>query len=70
MPSQYAGIDPFFQVRRADRLYSGKISIYKRDWNFWGMSPVLSVIYTDNVSNIPIWQFHRLQGQLGVTKQF
>ena len=70
MPSQYSGIDPFFQVRRADRLYSGKISIYKRDWNFWGMSPVLSVIYTDNVSNIPIWQFHRLQGQLGVTKQF
>ena len=69
-PSYFSGLDPFFQVRRADMLYSGKVSTYKRDWNFAGFSPVLSVLYTDNMSNIPIWKFHRVQGQLGVTKQF
>lgn len=69
-PSYYSGIDPIFQVRRSDRLYSGTISVYKRDWNFAGISPVISLIYTDNVSNIAIWRFHRLQAQFGATKQF
>ena len=33
-------------------------------------SPVVSVIYTANISNEAIFQFHRVQMQLGVTKQF
>jgi outer membrane protein len=68
--SYYSGLDPFFAMRRTDRLYAGRLSLYKRDWNFWGFSPVLSLLYTDNRSNIPIYKFHRLQAQLGVTKQF
>lgn len=69
-PSYYSGLDPFFAVRRNDLLYEGKISLYKRDWNFWGFSPVLTVLYAANRSNIPIYKFHRTQAQIGVTKQF
>jgi hypothetical protein len=68
--SPYSGIDPFFLTRRTDRLYAAKLSLYKRDWNYAGFSPVLSLLYTNNVSNIPIYKFHRIQAQLGVTKQF
>lgn len=68
--SKYFGPDPFFLTKRQDRLYAGKISVYKRDWNFWGFSPVATLLYTDNVSNVPIYRFHRVQFQLGLTKQF
>ena len=68
--SKYSGIDPFFLTRRTDRLYAAKISAYKRDWNFFGFSPVATLLYTNNVSNIPLDRFHRIQFQLGFTKQF
>jgi outer membrane protein len=66
----WSGVDPLFGVRRLDRLYGGKIAAYKRDWEVLGFSPVLSVTYTDNRSNIPIYKFHRIQAQIGVTRQF
>jgi hypothetical protein len=68
--SIYSGIDPFFGIRRSDRLYTGKLSAYKRDWNLWGFSPVATVLYSRNVTNDPLYRFHRVQFQLGVTKQF
>lgn len=68
--SYYSGVDPFFGIRRFDRLYAGKISVYKRDWNVLGFSPVATVSYSRNVTNDPIYRFHRLQFQLGFTKQF
>jgi hypothetical protein len=68
--SYYSGVDPFFGIRRSDRLYTGKISAYKRDWNVMGFSPVLSVQYTRNVTNDPLYRFHRVQFQIGVTRQF
>ncbi|MGH7090377.1 MAG: surface lipoprotein assembly modifier [Stellaceae bacterium] len=68
--SYYSGIDPFFGIRREDRLYSARFSVYKRDWNIFGFSPVATVLYSRNVTNDPIYRFHRLQFQLGFTKQF
>ncbi len=68
--SPYSGIDPFFLTRRTDRLYAGTVGFYKRDWNYAGFSPVLKLIYTNNVSNIAIYEFHRIQAQIGVTRQF
>jgi len=66
----YSGFDPMFSERRLDRMYTMKISAYKRDWSLFGFSPVVSVTYTMNRSNEAIYNFHRFQVQLGVTKQF
>lgn len=66
----YQATDPLFGVRRADRQYFAKISLYKRDFTIFGFAPVLSYSYTTNQSNESLFKYNRNQFQLGFTRQF
>lgn len=66
----YQGVDPLFGVRRRDRQYFVKLSVYKRDFTIFGFSPVLSYSYTTNESNDPLFKYNRNQFEIGLTRQF
>jgi len=67
---KYQAVDPLFGVRRADRQYFVKLSVYKRDLTIFGFAPVVSYSYTTNQSNESLSKFDRNQFQLGFTRQF
>jgi tetratricopeptide (TPR) repeat protein len=66
----YQGVDPLFGVRRKDRQYFVKLSVYKRDFTIFGFSPVVSYSFTTNQSNASLFKYNRNQFQLGFTRQF
>jgi len=64
-----APLAPFGKPRR-DWLLQGSFSIYKRDWNFAGFAPSLSVTMTRNISTLELYREKRLRGEVRLTKAF
>jgi len=60
---------PFAEERR-DWLIQGSLSIYKRDWNFQGFAPSLSVTITRNLSTLPLYAEKRHRAEFRLTKAF
>ena len=60
---------PFGKQRR-DWYVEGSFSIYKRDWNFGGFAPSLSVTMTRNSSTLSLYDQKRLRGEVRLTKAF
>ncbi|HKO69967.1 MAG TPA: surface lipoprotein assembly modifier [Bradyrhizobium sp.] len=60
---------PFGKQRR-DWYAEGSFSIYKRDWNFGGFAPSLSITMTRNYSTLSLYEEKRLRGELRITKAF
>lgn len=60
---------PFGKTRR-DWLLEGNFSIYKRDWNFRGFAPSLSLTVTRNRSTLSLYEQKRVRGELRLTKAF
>jgi hypothetical protein len=67
---QYEEQDAAFGSTRNDRTKRLLLSIYRRNWTIFGLSPVFSYIYTDNDSNQKIYSYQRHQFQIGFTAQF
>lgn len=60
---------PFAEKRR-DLFLQGSFSIYKRDWNFRGFAPSLSVTVTRNHSTLQLYRERRVRGEIRLTKAF
>jgi hypothetical protein len=60
---------PFGKQRR-DWLLEGSFSMYKRDWNFRGFAPSLSLTMTRNLSTLTLYDEKRLRGEVRLTKAF
>jgi hypothetical protein len=60
---------PFGKVRR-DWLVDGSFSIYKRDWNFEGFAPSLSLTGTRNLSTLTIYDEKRVRAEIRFTRAF
>jgi hypothetical protein len=59
-----------FGTKRRDLLLQSSFSIYKRDWNFRGFAPSLSVTVTRNYSTLSLYQERRVRGEIRLTKAF
>jgi hypothetical protein len=66
----FQSANPFFDVIRLDRVYRMGVSIYNRKWQFRGFCPTLNYTFTDNRSNIGLYEYKRSQIQIGMTKEF
>lgn len=64
-----APLAPFGKTRR-DWLLQASASIYKRDWNFRGFAPSLSLTVTRNYSTLSLYQERRVRGEVRLTKAF
>jgi hypothetical protein len=60
---------PFAEKRR-DWLVQGSLSLYKRDWNFRGFAPSLSLTMTRNLSTLPLYAEKRHRAEFRLTKAF
>ena len=60
---------PFAEQRR-DWLLEGSFSMYKRDWNFEGFAPSLSLTVTRNFSTLTLYDEKRVRGEVRLTKAF
>ena len=60
---------PFGHSRR-DWTIQASASIYKRDWNFRGFAPSLSLTVSRNVSTLRLYQEHRVRGEVRLVKAF
>lgn len=59
-----------FGTKRRDWLLQGSFSIYKRDWNFRGFAPSLSLTVTHNHSTLSLYEERRVRGEIRLTKAF
>jgi len=67
---QYEDEDPAFGSTRNDKTKRLLLSVYRRNWIIFGVSPVFTYIYTDNNSNQNIYSYKRQQFQIGFTAHF
>jgi outer membrane protein len=67
---QYEEQDPAFGSTRDDKTKRLLVSVYRRHWTIFGLSPVFSYIFTDNNSNQKIYSYKRHQFQIGFTTRF
>jgi outer membrane protein len=68
--SNFEGYSLFFATRRKDTRMSGSISLTKRDLNFYGFAPSLYYGYTENHSNINLYDFNSHAVDFRLTKDF
>jgi tetratricopeptide (TPR) repeat protein len=68
--THYPVFQSFFNQYRDDELSSLSIDLTKRDWQFYGFAPVISVTKIKNNSGISLYNFERTMGQLGFNRQF
>jgi len=59
-----------FGTRRRDWLLDGSFNIYKRDWNFEGFAPSLSLTASRNFSTLSLYDEKRLRAEIRFTKAF
>jgi hypothetical protein len=68
--TQYDATSDAFGRRRHDVLSTVRLSLNKRDFAFFGFSPVASYTYYHDASDIGIFGYVRNQFELGVTRDF
>jgi hypothetical protein len=67
---QYEEEDEAFGSTRHDKTRRLTLSVYRRNWILFGVSPVLAYIYTSNNSNQELYSYERHQFQIGFTSRF
>ena len=67
---RYEEEDEAFGSTREDKTNRLLLSVYRRNWTVFGVSPVFTYIYTDNESNQEIYSYKRHQFQIGFTSRF
>jgi hypothetical protein len=68
--SYYDGPNVLFGTTRRDQTVQMTASVYRRDWIILGFNPVLTYVFTRNVSNQDLYSYRRNQVQIGFTKDF
>ncbi|HEY0525826.1 MAG TPA: surface lipoprotein assembly modifier [Stellaceae bacterium] len=68
--SEYEQAAAAFGGRREDTSVQVQFSVYKRDIQLFGFSPVFSYTFTHNASNVDIYSFTRHQFRIGLTREF
>lgn len=66
----YQGPVPLFGETRHEWWVRNTFTIYKRDWHWMGFSPTFNYVFTDDMSNVPLFKFTQHQFIIGMTKQF
>jgi hypothetical protein len=66
----YEGPVPLFGETRHEWWVRNTFTIYKRDWHWMGFSPTFNYVFTDAMSNVPLFRFTQHQFIIGMTKQF
>lgn len=61
---------PEFAKPRRDVETAATLSLWKRDWNFWGYSPAIEYTYVLNSSNIAFYDYDSHTVDLRLTKDF
>jgi tetratricopeptide (TPR) repeat protein len=66
----YVGDFPLMDDPRQDWQFDATISLWKRDWNIWGVAPVIEYSFTRNDSNIAFYEYTDNTIDFRLTKQF
>lgn len=66
----YDGDFPLMFEPRKDWQFDATISLWKRDWNLWGVAPVIEYSFTYNNSNVAFYEYTDNTIDLRLTKQF
>ena len=66
----YDGDFPLMGEPRKDWQFDATISLWKRDWNLWGVAPVIEYSFTYNNSNVAFYEYTDNTVDLRLTKQF
>jgi hypothetical protein len=61
---------PLMNEPRRDRRFNASLAVVKKDLAFAGFAPRFQVGYTDNRSNVKLYQFNRLDFNLTLTRAF
>ncbi len=67
--SNFDGVYPDGTSREDTRL-TGTIGLTKRDFNIFGFAPAIEYSYTENISNIDLFDFNSHSFDVRLTKQF
>ena len=62
----FKNLAAFFNVERLDREYEGHIELLFRDWDLFGSHPFIRYEYTNQSSNIALFDFDRHEVSVGV----
>jgi hypothetical protein len=68
--TDYKGIYPGFSEQRSDRRVDLSVNVTKRDFELFGLAPMVQYTYTHNDSNIPLQAYDAHGLALTLTKQF
>jgi tetratricopeptide (TPR) repeat protein len=66
----YDGDFPLMFEPRRDWQFDATVSLWKRDWNLWGVAPVIEYTFTYNHSNIAFYEYTDNTIDFRLTKQF
>jgi outer membrane protein len=68
--TNFVDYNMFFETRRKDTKLTGSISLTKRDLNLFGFAPSIYYSYTDNFSNINLYDYNAHAVDFRLTKDF
>ena len=68
--SDFEGIYPLIGLSREDTRLVGSIELTKRDFNIFGFAPSMQYTYTENLSNIDLFDYNSHAVDFRLTKQF
>ena len=68
--SDFDGVYPLIGLSREDTRLTGTIGLTKRDFNIFGFAPAIEYSYTENLSNIDLFDFNSHSFDVRLTKQF
>jgi tetratricopeptide (TPR) repeat protein len=66
----YDGDFPLMGRPRRDRRFVAAVTLLKKDLSLWGFAPRVQVSYTDNRSNVKLYEYDRLDASLTLTRAF
>ncbi len=66
----YEGDFPLMSQARRDKRFVGSLMVVKKDLSLWGFAPRVQVSYTDNRSNVKLYEYDRLDFNLTLTRAF
>ncbi len=68
--SDFDGVYPLIGLSREDTRMTGTLGLTKRDFNIFGFAPAIEYSYTENLSNIDLFDFNSHSFDVRLTKQF
>ena len=64
------GPDAIFGIVRQDTEALISVRLIKQDYSFWGFAPYIGGLADRNWSNIPLYDYGRLRGEIGLSRTF